>query len=254
MAETFRVLNDYKKLVIENGGDVRKTVVTATEASRVAENAQFFFKKIEREIGFKIQIITSEGEAYYTSFGVSKSAEDSRDFAVIMDIGGASTELIKVNLKKFEVYKSISLPVGAVRATEWIAANIYSEKIQKVFEAYPMEDFITDNLISVAGTMTSLGAMLKKLKEYDDKMVQGTKIDLGRFEHFVKEISNVKESILAERFPFLGKRVKTIIGGACVAYDFARRLAVKSLEVSTYGLRYGTLFSGEIDEKFIVIK
>ena len=57
------------------------------------------------------------------------------------------------------------------------------------------------------------------------------------------------EELLVE-YPFLGKRVYTIEGGLKVLIAFLEKLLIKEVIVSTYGLRYGTLIAGKIEDHF----
>src|SRR5690554_402477 len=63
MDETFEALREYSQIVEKHNLDPKNIVATATEASRVAQNAPDFFKKIKLETGIDVQIINAEGEA-----------------------------------------------------------------------------------------------------------------------------------------------------------------------------------------------
>jgi len=58
MQESFRALTSYKQKLAEVGIEPQEVIVTATEASRVAQNSQDFFEKIKQEIGFGVTIIS----------------------------------------------------------------------------------------------------------------------------------------------------------------------------------------------------
>jgi exopolyphosphatase/guanosine-5'-triphosphate,3'-diphosphate pyrophosphatase len=73
MKATYEALCEYKKMLNKINYLIENVIVTATEASRVSTNSREFFKRIKDEIGFNIQIISSDGEAYYTALGVVSS-------------------------------------------------------------------------------------------------------------------------------------------------------------------------------------
>ena len=250
MDETFRVLNLYKNLIDKHMVSIENVFVSATEASRVAHNSKEFYEKVKSEIGLNVQIINSLGEAYYTAFGVFHTAETTQNDVTIMDIGGASTELISVKKNPFCIHNSLSLPVGSVRATDWIESGCLKSNLEKL-DFKEINKFKTKNLICVAGSMTSLGAMFKELEKYDDESVNGAQIDFSSFESFVSKISGLSGKEILKKYPFLGKRAKSIAGGALVSLEIAKKLDVSTLEVSTSGLRYGTILSGGIDGKYI---
>lgn len=247
MEDSFDVLKQYAAFIQEAGLNPEDAIVTATEASRVVFNARTFFAKIKKELGFTIQIITGEGEAYYTSLGVIAGSPD-RDFT-IMDIGGASTELMLVENRQLE--NSISLPLGCVRATEWDKQGNLTEKVAEALSKGNLVPYQTTRLVCEAGSMTSLAAVYLKLKEYSDDMVQGLELSFEQFDQFVSMLLKFSPAELLEGYPFLGKRAHVIQAGAMIALEVCRQLGVKELEVSTYGLRYGTMVEGHIQEKYL---
>ena len=131
-----------------------------------------------------------------------------------------------------------------------INEQLIEERISAVLSD-DLKQYSSQNLVCVAGSMTSLGAMFKGLSEYDDENVNGAQIQFDEFNHFVSDISILDQKEISKRYPFLGKRAKTIVGGAIVAQIIAEFLGVTTLEVSTSGLRYGTILSGVIDGKYI---
>lgn len=250
MKDTFKALTEYVDLIKGVGLTPDQVIVTATEAARVAKNSKEFFKKVKDELGLNVTIINGEGEAYYTSYGVVSRSNVEQETLTIMDIGGASTELILVQVKPFKILKSISLPLGSVRCSDWLKGKIFDQKIKEIFENFNVEEYYTDHLLCVAGSMTSLGSMIKGLKKFDSDVVNGTTISFDDFLKFTKKIKKNTPTELLLKFPFLGKRSKSIVGGAYLGETMGTALKVKTFEISTLGLRYGTLLSGGIDEQY----
>ena len=87
---------------IEKRGAVRVRAV-ATQACRIADNGKAFITRIERETGLKLTIISPEEEAHLSVMGCA-SLLDAREVspqaraALVMDVGGGSTELSWVEL------------------------------------------------------------------------------------------------------------------------------------------------------------
>lgn len=248
--DTFNALKDYKSKIESIGMKPEEVIVTATEASRVAKNADELFERVSSELGFKVSIINAEGEAYYCSLGVIKGHKFEHNNAVIMDVGGASTELILIQRDPFKIEKTISLPVGSVRGTDWVKEGTFEEKMDELLSNPELDQFKSDYLLCVAGSMTSLGGMIKGLKTFDSNEVNGSAITFDKYLGFFDKIKDATPEQLLEKFPFLGKRAKSILAGAKLGLKMGNRLEIKSFEISTYGLRYGTLFSGKIDPKY----
>ena len=250
MQSTYEALSEYKKLLDKIKFPINDVIATATEASRVSTNSREFFKKIKEELGFDIQIISSDGEAYYTALGVVSSVGKSESKIVVMDIGGASTELILIKTDPFEIQKSISLPVGSVRATDWKKENEFDRKIYDILEQ-DISDYITETLVCVAGSMTALASMYLGQREYSDTKIEGMTISFKSFQDFARDLQNTTVENLLMLFPFLGKRAPMVAAGSHVAELIGSKLKIDLIKISTRGLRYGTVLTGGIDEQFI---
>ncbi|WP_040309595.1 Ppx/GppA phosphatase family protein [Asticcacaulis biprosthecium] len=87
---------------IEKRGAAQVRAV-ATQACRIARNGRDFIARVERETGLKLTIISPEEEAHLSVMGCA-SLLDGRDLdpiaraALVMDVGGGSTELSWVEL------------------------------------------------------------------------------------------------------------------------------------------------------------
>jgi len=190
MKETYLALKDYVELSEELGIDSRSIIVTATEASRVASNAEEFFERIINKLNIEIKVISGSGEAYYTALGVCRMAK-SKGLITIVDIGGASTEIMKIKSKPFQVIDSISLPVGSVRATDWIEQNQFDIEIKKAFDLIEDDRFESSDAIFVAGTMTSIAAIMLGMNSFEANKIGTESISfekLGKFINCLKPL------------------------------------------------------------------
>ena len=253
MAATYEAIKSYAEDCDKHGVSREKIIATATEAARVAGNAPEFFKKIEDELKVHINIINAEAEAYFSTKGILFDSKFESEIITIMDIGGASTELIKVNTKNFQILETISMPIGAVRSTQWLADDLFVQNLQKVFLDFrtSIDKFQTKELFCVAGTVTSLGNMHLQRKEFEEDEVHGLKLKVEDIDNLFKKYSNSNPEQFLEQFPFLQKRSQSIRGGLHLVYHLAHRLLVKEITISTYGLRFGTLLEGKIKKDFL---
>ena len=253
MAATYEAIKSYAEDCEKHGVPREKIIATATEAARVAGNAPEFFKKIEDELKVHINIINAEAEAYFSTKGILFDSKFDSEIITIMDIGGASTELIKVNTKNFQILETISMPIGAVRSTQWLSDDLFVQNLQKVFLDFrtSIDKFQTKDLFCVAGTVTSLGNMHLQRKEFEEDEVHGLKLKVEDIDNLFKKYSNSTPEQFLEQFPFLQKRSQSIRGGLHLVYHLAHRLLVKEITISTYGLRFGTLLEGKIKKEFL---
>lgn len=256
MESTFNAIKSYAEDCDKNGVPREKIIATATEAARVAGNAKEFFDKIENELNIHIHIITGEAEAYYSTKGILFDSKFKSEVITIMDIGGASTELIKVNTKTFQILETISMPIGAVRSNQWLQDGLFVQNLQKIFLDFRSEidKFQGRELYCVAGTVTSLGNMHLQHREFVENDVHGLVLKSEEVDALFKKYSDYTPDQFLELFPFLQKRSQSIRGGLHLVYHITHRLLVKELTISTYGLRYGTLLEGKIKKEFIHVR
>lgn len=253
MEESFEVLKSYTELLKDNDVDLSDVIVTATEASRVAKNADQFYQKVKAELGLSVQILTGEGEAFYSTQGILFDQNITDPVITIMDIGGASTELIRVEVGPKNILRSFSMPVGAVRMNNWRETNEIDDNLSKVLSDYSndLEAVKTQTLYCVAGTMTSVGNIHLGNKSFIEESVNGHSMKTSEVEHMLQEYEGKSVEDLLALFPFLGKRAKTIYSGIILSTRILKSLNVEKIIISTYGLRYGTLISEGLEEQYV---
>lgn len=252
MKDTLTVLERFKDECDHLNIIPSEVLITATEASRVAQNAKDFFNQVTKQLGFTVTIIDAQGEAYYAALGVSLGGQWEEQQAVIIDIGGASTELIKITTHPFQLISSLSLPVGAVRLTEWIQEKSDQEKWDDLLDKFvQITEYKTPCLVGISGSVCAQAVIYKKLKSYCDTAIHGLEVPISDYQKFYQELLRRSPKDLKKEFPYLNKRVPYIHAGAYILKCFADLLSAKRIHVSTYGLRQGVLFSQKIDERFL---
>ncbi len=249
MDESFKALKSYVELCQQHNVPAREIIATATEASRVATNAGEFFAKVKEELGLDVKIISGVKEAELTAKGILFNTQFTSETVVIMDIGGASTELIKVNTKTKTIISSISLKVGSVRVSDWLAEGVFTNALSKLLpdNSLEIDSYLAPTLYCVAGTLTSLGNMHLERKEFIEDDVHGLEMKRTDIEKMFQKYSEWTPEQFLEKFPFLGKRAGAIRGGLTLATHLVQRLKVQEVVVSTYGLRFGSFIEGAVE-------
>lgn len=151
---------------------VTERVVVATSAVREAINRDDFLVLAEERIGMHIEVLSGEREGQLSYLG-AKAGLDLKANPLIADIGGGSTEVIHQR----RGIKSISIPVGAVRAWEadWDEIEVKSRLAAELPDNMRTK---SSPLILVGGTATSLVAIKKGMTVYNPSQVQGEKLTL----------------------------------------------------------------------------
>lgn len=91
---------------------VSKVRAVATNAMRLAKNADLFLQTVASVFHTPIEVISGEEEARLIYYGVTQGFEESDSKHFVIDIGGGSTELIIGRDK--EALKLVSLPMGCI--------------------------------------------------------------------------------------------------------------------------------------------
>ncbi len=77
---------------------VRDHRIVATEACRRALNGRDFVRRVNRETGLSLDIITPEEEARLAVAGCAPLIDPEAEQLLVFDIGGGSTELIWIDM------------------------------------------------------------------------------------------------------------------------------------------------------------
>ena len=145
-----------------------RALLVATSAVRDAENGEAFLGEVEWSYGFTTRLLTGEEEAELTLRGAS-GGRDLPATAVVIDIGGGSTELITA-------HERVSTDLGSVRLTERFLASdpptedeldTLAAAVRSVLSEQVPEGMKAQQGIGVAGTITSLAALDLGLVDYD---------------------------------------------------------------------------------------
>jgi exopolyphosphatase/guanosine-5'-triphosphate,3'-diphosphate pyrophosphatase len=228
-----------------------KVMAVATEASRVASDSVKFFESIKNVFGIDVKIIKSETESYLSSFGIAKFSNINSQFAML-DIGGASTEVLIANGNPFNIIESVSYPIGSVLATEWLMEKNFNKMINEVIKKHSfVNSKQIDKLYCVAGTMTSIANIYLQNKNYVEEEVNGLSLNFDKLNKLINGLCLIDPTEILEMYPFLGKRSRVIHGGLKTAEFFLNMIKPNELVVSTYGLIHGLACFEKIDPKWI---
>ncbi len=112
MERTIESLADFKQIYSQYQD--KRVIGIATAAVRQAKNQAQFLQAVKSRIGISLKVLTGSQEAYYDYLGVINRLGIKN--CLILDIGGASCELIRVS--NGESANLTSIPIGAVNITE----------------------------------------------------------------------------------------------------------------------------------------
>ena len=264
MERTIHALMYFKKLL-----EVHETVevyALATAAVRMAKNQAEFLQCVKQTTGFEFKVLTGHEEAYYDYLGVVNSM--SLENALILDIGGASTELIWMKDRK--LVEAVSLPIGSVSLSERFngvkANSSIKTKKKRVDEALKyiegyykklkwLDDVKGYPIIALGGVLRTLGRVDRKLNEHPIENMHNYRMHEEEVDKLCNLILETEDKELDKINGISKKRADIIALGILPFKSLFEKLESKEVRISGNGLRDGYFFDryfSSIGEPIIV--
>ena len=233
---------------------VQEIAVAGTHALRIARNADSFIQQITKECGITPRVISEQEEACLSFLSVQKDPHMPCE-AIMMDVGGGSTEYIFWTKKDpSQPLQCISLPLGALRLTEeFLHSDPPSRdevtKLRNKINKTPLQipPHREGALVGIGGTATTLGSMHLGLDAFDLERIHGLLLNSDDLSTHMKEL---QEKSLARRKQIKGlaaERADIILAGVMIILSSMERLKKESLHISCHGLRYGLFYQRFMD-------
>src|SRR6476646_2051315 len=118
-AVAMQTLSKFKRLADSHGVD--EIIAAATSAVREASNGAEFIRTIQRDIGIRVRVISGTEEARLIHQAALYATGGGPRAAVVIDIGGGSTEITLGSAARMQLGRSFKL--GAIRLTERYAKS-----------------------------------------------------------------------------------------------------------------------------------
>jgi exopolyphosphatase/guanosine-5'-triphosphate,3'-diphosphate pyrophosphatase len=247
MQRTLECLSEYESLIKQHKVSRRRTVATA--ACRVANNTNQFFAEVKKISGTEPELISGEIEGALSFVGATSSL-DEKMATLVIDIGGASTELM-VGTETLDF--AVSIPFGAVNLTEaelhrdpprpeelTNAISLVSDAIDDVAHNYPLIGQI-DRVVGVAGTIVTVAAVEVGQKTFDPSALHKLKLSREAVEDVFRTLATERLSDRVFNPGLPRDRADIIVGGCCVLVAVLRRLQISEIVVSQYNLLDGLI-------------
>ena len=246
---SIKALKKFSTIISDN--NVCMTSAIATSALREAKNSTLFLDRAKAETGIKIKIISGKREAEITASGMLIDVPIPES-ALMIDIGGGSTELIL--MKDNKLLSSASLNLGVVylankymREDPPLSSDLsgmekeISRTIQPAINSF--REFITSatTLIGTAGTVTTLSAISQSLKGFDHNMIHNSKLSVDKVNTIYSDISVISSKKRAAYIHYERERLDIIVPGTLILLKLMESFKFNTLNVSNYGLREGIL-------------
>ena len=256
---------------IERRGVTRLRAV-ATQACRAAANGPGFIERVEREVGIRLSVISPREEARLSVAGCLNLLDPSARAALVIDVGGGSTELSWLDLTapgadqlshrtppwRVPIKAWLSIPLGVVTLAEqfpeegegeaWfrsmveatkarIAGFQHADALRETFQAGEA------HIVGTSGAITSLAGLHLGLPRYDRTKVDGLWMTRGECEAVTRRLAALDIAGRAAE-PCIGPdRADLVMAGAAILTAVQELWPCERVRVADRGLREGLLLS-----------
>ena len=247
---------------------VKRWRCVATEACRKALNGKYFLDRVKKETGLSLEIISPRVESRLAVMGCINLIDTTKNVALVVDIGGGSTELSWVDVRRLKdenlstkIYRPpisawASLPIGVVTLSERIPElndralwyeNMKTVVRDEINKSNCKNRFVNifnegkGHIIGTSGTITSLAGIHLKLPYYQRDKVDGLwlrtsdAIKVSRYMSSLSPLERAKEPCIGE------ERAKLLVAGCAITDVICEIWPSKIIRVADRGLREGML-------------
>ena len=240
-------LKKFVSLCREHG--VEEIAVVGTNALRLAQDADQFIKQVQDECGIFPRVISEKEEALLSFLSVQQDPLMPHD-AVVMDVGGGSTEFIFYDREdRGHTLQSICLPLGAVSLTEKFLLHDpptsdeitkLSKEIEKALSCLPST--MDGVFVGIGGTATTMGSMHLKLAIFNRELIHGINLTMDKLVTQVRELQTMGIESRKKIAGLPPDRADIICAGAMVILASMEKMAKTTIHISCQGLRYGLFY------------
>ena len=238
IARVRNALTDFRREAEALGAEV--TLAVATSAVRDAENGEAFLGEIEWSYGFATRLLSGEEEARLTFRGASNGDGAAATGALLIDVGGGSTEL------SLDGAFLASLRAGCVRHTELFLASDPPTGDELDACVHAVRGLLAEvpaggarRAVGVAGTVTTLATLDLGLGEYDPERIHGHVVSRDAL---VRQLERLAALPLDERRNVPGlepERAPVIVAGLVILREVLDRFGLNAVEASERDLLHG---------------
>jgi exopolyphosphatase/guanosine-5'-triphosphate,3'-diphosphate pyrophosphatase len=230
----------------------------ATEACRAASNADCFRDRVAAETGIELEVIDRETEASLAVIGCSPLLDPRGRGAILFDIGGGSTELVRIERDPADrnaeprIGGWMSIPHGVVTLAEHfggrdVTEEIYVRMVKEVahhvapFAAMHGVDLKEMHLLGTSGTVTTLAGIHLNLARYDRRRVDGIWMDNAEISATIDRLLGMSYQERASNNCISVDRADLVLAGCAILDAIRQAFPLPRLRVADRGLREGML-------------
>ena len=222
------------------------TKAVATSALREAVNRDIFLDRIAQASGIEISVIEPDEEARLIHMAVAEAVALKNKLAMLVDIGGGSTEITLS--ADGNIIVSESFRMGAVRLLQLLEGKKHGERrfnqlVQEYVDATQkrikkeLGNQKIDLCIGTGGNIESLGDLRKELFHKD----RDTLITLDELNTLVKKLQGMTFEERMQELRLRPDRADVIVPASMVLQKIVRQADLEEILIPRVGLKDGVL-------------
>jgi exopolyphosphatase/guanosine-5'-triphosphate,3'-diphosphate pyrophosphatase len=236
----------------------RRLRLIATEACRAASNADGFRDRVAAETGIRLEVIDRETEAALAVIGCSPLLDPKGRGAILFDIGGGSTELVRIERDPDQQDEAprikawMSIPLGVVTLAEHfggrdVTPQCYASMVREVaqhvapFAAEHGADLRDMHLLGTSGTVTTLAGIHLNLVRYDRRRIDGVWMNDVDVTAVISRLLGMSYQERANNNCISLERADLVLAGCAILDAIRHAFPLPRLRVADRGLREGML-------------
>jgi exopolyphosphatase/guanosine-5'-triphosphate,3'-diphosphate pyrophosphatase len=229
----------------------------ATEACRAASNADCFRDRVAAETGIRLEVIDRETEAVLAVIGCSPLLDPRGRGAILFDIGGGSTELVRIERDpeasaEPRIRAWMSIPLGVVTLAEHfggrdVTKESYARMVAEIaqyiapFAAEHGKDLRDMHLLGTSGTVTTLAGIHLRLARYDRRRIDGVWMNDADISATIAKLLGMSYQERAGNNCISAERADLVLAGCAILDAIRNAFPLPRLRVADRGLREGML-------------
>jgi len=244
--ELFIILDEYKKIISEFRS--KHIIATATNAFRIASNADEIVREIKTKFNIDVNIVAGKDEARLSFMGaVGDNSNNNK--SMVIDIGGGSTEII-FGIDNKIIFNE-SYQIGVVSGTEKFLMNQpplyedivkFRDYIKQTLNNVNGKAFSPERTIAIAGTPTTLACMKIGIDHYDEFAIEGSILKKDELLEFTQILSELTTDGIKTKYKSIVEgRADVLLAGTIILHLILDYFNVEEVLVSTKGIRYGAI-------------
>jgi exopolyphosphatase/guanosine-5'-triphosphate,3'-diphosphate pyrophosphatase len=226
-----------------------RVVAVATSAVRESTNGADFLARVKALTGLDAQLLTGVEEGRLIYRAVREVVDLGPDTAIIVDVGGGSTEWITAEAGELD--QVVSLPLGSLRCAAELAGDPASaasldrlrRRIDKrLAEMVPRGP--AERLVATSGTAVCCADLIDHFADRPWKEVSGAReVRAKDLAGLIERLRPLKRRQLADLPPVGGPRSDSLLAGAVLLQALVAHAGLERFQVSDRALREGLVLA-----------